>query len=556
MSDLSSIHSPVPLDRRILLLPRSHRTLFRILCLACLFIGEALVLSVWLDNDSLLQAAGLAGFIGHWGPWILKAVVGFAAIFASFAYLGERPVFAALDRNLAEMPPRWPLIAGHIGAIAFFGWASAILYGSGGRAGGALAAAWLAAGIAAVALAAFAALPARLWLNLAQGTGALWIYAALGSIAGCITANLSRSLWEPAARLTFAMVRALLAPFVSGVVTDPSRLMIGTSRFRVLIAPQCSGLEGAGLIVIFSVLALILFRRECRFPQALLLIPAGAIAVFLLNTVRLTALVLIGNAGARDIAIGGFHSQAGWILFNGVAVGMCISVRRIPWITTHVPQAASEAGWDTNATAAYLTPFLGILIAGMIATAASGGFEWLYPLRVLAALAAVWAFRHAYRGLDWSFGGAAVWLGVGVFAMWIAADRLLSAHSSTGIPPAMAHAAAGLRLSWIAVRVVGAVVTVPIAEELAFRGYLMRRFAQADFEGVAFRRVGWLALLASSAIFGAMHGARWPVGILAGLVFGWAAMRRGRIGDAVAAHATANLLLAAYVLWSQQWSLW
>lgn len=556
LPDLSSIHPPATFARGGPLLRSSNRALFRILSLAGLFIGEALILSVWLDNDSLLQAAGLAGFIGHWGPWILKATVGFAAIFASFAYLGDPLVFDAMDQRLSETPPRWPLIAGHAAAIAFFGWVSAILYGSGGRSAGALAGAWLAAGIAAVVLAAFAALPAKLWLQLVRRTGSLWLWAALGSVAGCIAANLSRSLWEPAARITFLLVRSLLAPLVSGVVTDPSRLMIGTSRFRVLIAPQCSGLEGAGLIVIFSVLALTLFRRECRFPQALLLIPAGAIAVLLLNAVRLTALVLIGNAGARDIALGGFHSQAGWILFNGVAVGLCVSVRRIPWIATdavEMSQAVESAG---NGTAAYLTPFLAILIAGMIATAASGGFEWLYPLRVLAAFAAVLAFQRAYHGLDWSFDGVAVLLGAAVFAMWIGADRLLSPHPSAGMPPALAHAAAGLRFSWIAVRIVGAVVTVPVAEELAFRGYLMRRFAGADFETVAFQRSGWLALALSSAIFGAMHGTRWPVGILAGLVFGWAAMRRGRIGDAIAAHSTANLLLAAYVLWSQQWSLW
>lgn len=33
-------------------------------------------------------------------------------------------------------------------------------------------------------------------------------------------------------------------------------------------------------------------------------------------------------------------------------------------------------------------------------------------------------------------------------------------------------------------------------------------------------------------------------------------LRRGRIGDAVLAHATTNALLAAYVLVFHQWQLW
>jgi exosortase/archaeosortase family protein len=42
--------------------------------------------------------------------------------------------------------------------------------------------------------------------------------------------------------------------------------------------------------------------------------------LFLLNAVRIAALILIGNSGARQIALGGFHLQAGWIAFNGVAL--------------------------------------------------------------------------------------------------------------------------------------------------------------------------------------------------------------------------------------------
>jgi membrane protease YdiL (CAAX protease family) len=44
--------------------------------------------------------------------------------------------------------------------------------------------------------------------------------------------------------------------------------------------------------------------------------------------------------------------------------------------------------------------------------------------------------------------------------------------------------------------------------------------------------------------------------ISAGILFGLAVIRRGRIGDAVVAHATANALLAAYVLAYHKWHLW
>jgi membrane protease YdiL (CAAX protease family) len=53
-----------------------------------------------------------------------------------------------------------------------------------------------------------------------------------------------------------------------------------------------------------------------------------------------------------------------------------------------------------------------------------------------------------------------------------------------------------------------------------------------------------------------LHGNMWLAGILAGGFYAWAMLRRGRIADAVIAHATTNALLAVYVLVFQKWHLW
>jgi membrane protease YdiL (CAAX protease family) len=52
-----------------------------------------------------------------------------------------------------------------------------------------------------------------------------------------------------------------------------------------------------------------------------------------------------------------------------------------------------------------------------------------------------------------------------------------------------------------------------------------------------------------------LHG-RWLAGTVAGLLFAAALYRRGRLMDAVVAHATANALITAYVLTTGQWSIW
>jgi CAAX prenyl protease-like protein len=124
------------------------------------------------------------------------------------------------------------------------------------------------------------------------------------------------------------------------------------------------------------------------------------------------------------------------------------------------------------------------------------------------------------------------------------------------MPRELAEASVGARLCWLATRIAGAVVTVPIAEELAFRGFGLRRLMDEDFEAVPWRAWNWLALGGSSVFFGLMHGGLWLAGIAAGLIYGGMMLRRGHLGDAIGAHATTNALLAAYVLATNRWDLW
>lgn len=534
---------------------------FRLLILALVFAAELLVISVVADGAELANRGSLLRFLAAWGPWILRCIVGFAALFVTFGYLKSRSTFDEISQGLSGIPVSRSLIASHFFAILLAGGLTLALYKSSisGVQADAIAGSWLAAGVAAIVLAALAAIPLPFWVRMVRGTGYLWLYTAIAVVAACLVGNAGRSLWRPMGRLTFSMVEALLRTVSSGVTADPVKMIIGTGKFKVEIAEQCSGFEGAGLILAFGVVWLCLFRKECRFPQALLLIPAGVVVIYLLNAVRIAALVLIGSAGAREIAVGGFHSQAGWIAFNVVALGFSVVARRTPYFTLNPPERrtrSTEKITSENPTAAYLMPFLAILAAGMVSGALSGTFEWLYALRFFAAAAVLWIFRSSYSNLNWRVGWLGPAIGAGVFVLWIAIDRLIGSPAANTMPAALGAASASARITWLAFRTLAATVTVPIAEELAFRGYLLRRLISQDFESVPATRFTWFSVLISSVLFGALHGGLWFPGILAGLLYALAVLRRGRIGEAVAAHATTNALLAAYVLLYGQWHLW
>ena len=165
-------------------------------------------------------------------------------------------------------------------------------------------------------------------------------------------------------------------------------------------------------------------------------------------------------------------------------------------------------------------------------------------------------FRKSYTELHLTWSWEAVAIGCGVFAAWMAlepsgssASRGMPIHSSPESFPQ------GWVTTWLILRVVGSVIAVPLAEELAFRGYLTRRLIASDFQSVPPGQLTWLSFLASSVLFGVLHG-RWVAGTLAGMAYALAYHRRGELTDAIVAHGVTNGLIAAVVLAMGHWSLW
>jgi len=142
-----------------------------------------------------------------------------------------------------------------------------------------------------------------------------------------------------------------------------------------------------------------------------------------------------------------------------------------------------------------------------------------------------------------------------VFFIWIGMDDWRGAPSAT-MPLELSFGSRAGQLLWIVARVLAATTTVPIAEELAFRGFLMRRLQSPDFEAIPLSRASWTGVALSSVAFGLLHGNRWIAGVIAGLLYALAARRSNRLGEAVAAHATTNALLAIWVLTRQEWQYW
>jgi exosortase E/protease (VPEID-CTERM system) len=531
--------------------------------LIVLLLAEGLALSELFDSTPFLADHRWWAVLLASGPRLIGRLVIATAV--TILVIAGRQFREAFCRACGgeRQRPAWPLVLAHLAAFAGFAALAAVITRSGLPSAaypGGWVVAWVTMGAITLGTWIAAVLPTGLARALGRhGAARLLVALAVAATAAGAGQACEQVFWSPGdrsplVRVTFWAVSGLIGLFSSDPIYRPEEAMLGTRHFVVRVAPQCSGYEGMGLILVFLGAYLAYCRRTYRFPRALLLLPLGVAAMWLANVARITLLVAVGVWISPTVAVQGFHSQAGWLAFNGIALGLVLASRRIRFFA--LPDLEAENGKSTNPTAAYLVPLLAIVATTMITAAFTAGFDWFYPLRVLAAATALWYYHRYYAALRWTWSWTAIAIGIVTFVLWMALEPAPTGTSTDStFGTGLARLGAVWGPTWLVFRVIGSVVTVPLAEELAFRGYLSRRLIAAEFQDVPLGRFTWLSFLGSSILFGALHG-RWLAGMLAGMLYAVALYRRGEFADAVVAHATTNALIAAHVLATGPWSLW
>lgn len=178
-----------------------------------------------------------------------------------------------------------------------------------------------------------------------------------------------------------------------------------------------------------------------------------------------------------------------------------------------------------------------------------------YMLKTVLVGASLMIFRHAFLDeIRLAFSGAAVLSGIGVFLAWILLDGLYPHLGQSAFNP-YANAGGALALLYIGFRMIGAVVVVPVMEELFWRSFALRFVLQADFRALPLGRFSWYAFFLVSLLFGLEHH-RWLAGLVAGLVYGGLLFRSRNLFVPILSHAITNLLLGLYVLATHEWAYW
>ncbi|MCV6586983.1 MAG: exosortase E/protease, VPEID-CTERM system [Marinibacterium sp.] len=324
---------------------------------------------------------------------------------------------------------------------------------------------------------------------------------------------------------------------------------IGQGDFWVQVGQSCSGIEGFALVTVFLSGYAILFRSQLNMWRVLLILPLGLLLSWILNITRITMLIWIGIHVSPTLAIEGFHSHAGWLVFSLLSLGIIAVVHNVPWfrlqdkVRTAAPAAPLAQDWN----AARILPFAVFMFSALLASTFFQTPSVAYPARFALMVGAVWLFRAQIMALPWRLSPLAVGSGALIGALWLLTSP---ASASQDLAPALAAMSPMLFAGWVATRILGTSLVVPIIEELFFRSYLIDRLSgQGTRIGLA------VALAISTGAFAVLHD-RWLAAALAGLIFAWLAIRPGgRITDAIVSHMVANALIAGWALVIADWSV-
>ncbi|AJQ97172.1 exosortase E/protease, VPEID-CTERM system [Gynuella sunshinyii] len=361
------------------------------------------------------------------------------------------------------------------------------------------------------------------------------------------------ALWDPLSEGTFTLSAIWLALFNPDlVVVYPNAKILGLGDFVVNIAAACSGYEGIGLITAFTGIYLYLHKGEFRYPHSLLLFPLGITVIWLLNSVRIALLVWVGYYWSKDIAVGGFHSQAGWIMFILTSLLLLWVAGSIRYFRYPTARAVKTVSTD-NVPVATLMPMIVLLAVSILTSAFISDFDWLYPLRVIAVVIVLVKYWSRLSLLPYRPGWEPLAAGILVAILWVLLVPQNPEYNNT-FQTALDNSSNGIAWGWLLIRFLGAAVTVPIAEELAFRAYLLCRLSRSEVTLRGQINITWVAVAVSSLAFGALHGA-WLAGTLAGVIYAVVRMRSDSISAPIVAHSLTNALLFVIALISGYWGL-
>ncbi|NNJ73445.1 MAG: exosortase E/protease, VPEID-CTERM system [Enterobacterales bacterium] len=380
--------------------------------------------------------------------------------------------------------------------------------------------------------------------------------AGIGAVLVLVLNVIAFDLWYYLSTIALYGSGLILSLSHEVIILDEVNYYLGLENFVVHIAPVCSGLEGLVIALSTTSIYLFLLRKELKFPMALILLPIAGIISILFNILRITILIIIGEYVSADLAVGGFHSVAGWLAATVVAFLIIFVFSNWSFLrkTEAHKVAQNPSTYNDSALAwASLVPFILFLLTTLVLQMFEYEFDYLYGIKVVVAGIALIYFWRQYQFTKPNKWLEPILAGAIIAILWFFLSPIRPIADAQFSDQLLSLSTLAL-VAWSLLRLAGSWIVIPIIEELIFRGYILSRLSKQPFSTNKPIAFSWLALIISSALFALIHQAL-IAGFVAGVIFALVRYRSQGITEVIIAHSVANILVAAIAVSTGQWSL-
>jgi len=276
--------------------------LWRVIVFLCLFVGISGAAGPRIISGGILFQDGFGIYGG----------VGKAMIFALIAFV----LLARHNKSRIELQPWQPLLLFWFAAAASFfvlAWVAttSLLAGHNDIQNLITAHGGLLLCLVFAAIGCFG--PKNMQLLWRQYKREIVLSAGL-AIAFFLFLTIVYALWQPLAAIVLYCVHNLLMfSGLQAVVVPPNTLIF--DKFGITVAEYCSGIESIALFTSLYALVGLLDWKRLNVRRYIITFPFALIMLFMLNIVRVYALIMAGYYINTEIAFSLFHTYAGMIFF-------------------------------------------------------------------------------------------------------------------------------------------------------------------------------------------------------------------------------------------------
>lgn len=189
----------------------------------------------------------------------------------------------------------------------------------------------------------------------------------------------------------------------------------------------------------------------------------------------------------------------------------------------------------------YILPFLVYIL-----TISVNNNTYLLILRVAVLSSLLFVFRKFYK-FRLKLELLPIFIGFIIFFLWVMLEGLYPILGKTYYLPQNTISLIFRTFSFI--------VIAPAIEEYFTRSLLARILINKNWKKVALGKFTLFSFTLTTLFFGFSHN-RWLPGLIAGALLNYVIYKKKNMGSVFVAHSTANLLLAAYIIYTKSWFFW